>query len=374
MAHEDTLPYDLIEETLSRVPPKSLVRFRAVSKQWNTLIDDKTFINNHKTTFRFILATKSKFYSVSITPKIQVRELTLDIPGFESYIPKTFFECNGFLGCGMDYKGVVLLNPWLRQTRWIELVKANQRVTCNGIGYEYGNGSLLENGYKTLLCCYKDPELTNKVWQIHDFASNEVKDSMLKAVGSSEAEKSVYLQSTSVSLNGTLYWVASYQMNDSSMFLLSFNFSVEKFDKLSDLPVPYRDNRDILVLSLYKGDRFSLLKQCHLTKKIEIWVTKNVVTRNWRGGDGEWMNFMEVSTPNLPDLLRPSYFIDGKKLVVCSCDGTGQAWIYVMGDKKLITKTQIDPMVDLWPLHCAYFPSLVSVPRGQREEAGALQV
>ncbi|CAF1867423.1 unnamed protein product, partial [Brassica oleracea var. botrytis] len=44
----------------------------------------KAFINNHKETFRFILKSKSKIYSLSIDPKIMVRELTLDVPGLES--------------------------------------------------------------------------------------------------------------------------------------------------------------------------------------------------------------------------------------------------------------------------------------------------
>ncbi|EOA32385.1 hypothetical protein CARUB_v10015652mg [Capsella rubella] len=75
-------------EILSRVPPKVLVRFRAVSKQWNTLFDDKKFLNNHKMTFRFILATEHKVYSVSIDPVIVVRELPLGTPGLESLEPE----------------------------------------------------------------------------------------------------------------------------------------------------------------------------------------------------------------------------------------------------------------------------------------------
>jgi len=87
------------------------------------------------------------------------------------------------------------------------------------------------------------------------------------------------------------------------------------------------------------------------------------------------MSFMEVSIPNMSDLVQtktysqPSYFIDGKRLVICSCDETGRAWIYVVEENKLISKTQLDSVVDPWPLHCTYFPSLVMVPGGQSEEA-----
>ena len=85
VAHEQ-LPWELIEEILSRLCPESLVRFRVVCKRWNAILDDKTFIYNHKETFRFIVTntTRPKIYSVSVDPKIVVRELTLDIPGLIS--------------------------------------------------------------------------------------------------------------------------------------------------------------------------------------------------------------------------------------------------------------------------------------------------
>jgi len=103
-------------------------------------------------------------------------------------------------------------------------------------------------------------------------------------------------------------------------------------------------------------------------------VTKNKIDNRY-GGDVKWMSFMEVSIPTMPDLehpkfnSQPSYFIDDKRLVICSCDETGRAWIYVVGGNKLVSKTQLDSVVDPWPLHCTYFPSLVLVPGGQREEA-----
>ncbi|CDY32081.1 hypothetical protein HID58_062979 [Brassica napus] len=101
-AHEEHLPRELIEEILSRVSPKSLVRLRVVCKRWNSIMDDKRFINNHKETFRFIVRTESNIYSVSIDPKIVVRELTLDIPGLEFEKPKDVIDSDEFLICAMD--------------------------------------------------------------------------------------------------------------------------------------------------------------------------------------------------------------------------------------------------------------------------------
>ncbi|ESQ33625.1 hypothetical protein EUTSA_v10009548mg [Eutrema salsugineum] len=324
MENKEKLAWDLIEEILSRVSPKSLVRFRIVSKQWNALINDKTFINSHKKTFRFILTTKSKIYSASIDPKIEVRELTLDIPGLESQEPKKLIDCNGFLLCVMD-KGAVVWNPWLRQTRWIEPEVNQPNLQFNGIGYDK------HNGYKTFASYRKELDPTKTFWKFHDLSSDAWKD---QSDGSStqEGERCTFLTSSGVTLDGTLYWVGSFAKTQYLylFFLLLLDSSTDKFYKFCDLPCLENHNHDAIVLQVFRGERFSLLKQCSLTKKIEIWVTKNKIHK-WGGRDVEWMSFMEVSIPSLPDLVQagsysqPSYFIDDKRLVVCSCDETGWA-------------------------------------------------
>ncbi|CAH8387347.1 unnamed protein product [Eruca vesicaria subsp. sativa] len=114
--------------------------------------------------------------------------------------------------------------------------------------------------------------------------------------------------------------------------------------------------RDALVVRFFKGDRFSVLKQCHETKKIEIWVTKNKVNAE-DGDDVVWVSFMTLSIPNFPSLVQaepysdqqPSYYIDDKRLVVSSCDENGQACIYVLWENKLISKVQLDSVVGSWP-------------------------
>ncbi|CDY15076.1 BnaC03g44370D [Brassica napus] len=334
---KEQLPWELIEEVLSHVPPRSLVRFRTVCKRWNTLFNDKTFINNHTWTFRFILTTKSKIYSVSINPKIVVRELTLDIPGIQPEI-KHLVDCNEFLLCCMD-KGASVWNPWLNLSRWIkaDVSEPSSRFRIDGIGYDTDNHN---NNNNNMIAW----------WGIHDFASEEWKD---LEVEPSQGDKEPFLLTKSgVSLNGNLF-----------------------SDLLCYLPCGMNHPRDALVLRVFRGDRFSLLKQCHVTKKIEIWVTKNMISVE-DGNDVVWMNFMTLSIPNFPGLVpnkysysQPSYFIQHKRLVMCSCDETGKPWIYVVEENKLISKVHMSSVVDPWPLHCTYFPSLVPVPGGRRKEA-----
>ena len=364
IAAYENLLWELTEEILSRVSPKSLVRFRVVCKRWKATLDDKTFIYKHKETFRFILTTKSKIYSVSVDPKIVVRELTLDIPGLESQNPKKVVNYDEFLICSMD-KGAAVCNPWLKQTTWI----SEPSFRFYGIGHRDSNNRSEESVYKTIWN-------STTGWKIHDLASGTWIDMGSESPDSNQGKKGPKMHSTSgVFLNGTLFWIVT---SDETAFLycILLDFPTEGFYLYCEIPFGMSHALDALVLRLFNGNRFSVLKQCYVTKKIEIWVTKNKVNVE-DGRDVVWMNFMILLIPNIPRLVQaepyyyrqPSYFIDDKRLVVCSCDENGQAWIYVLGENKLISKVQLDSVVGFWPSHCTYFPSLVPVPRDQKNEA-----
>ncbi|CAN6812175.1 unnamed protein product [Brassica oleracea] len=277
-------------------------------------------------------------------------------------------------------KGASVWNPWLNLSSWIkaDVSQPSSRFRIDGIGYDtdnYNNNNIIvkERLYQTI-GSYRKDHSHEAWWGIHDFASEEWED---LEVEPSQGDKEPFLLTKSgVSLNGNLYWVAFYDENDPLYHLLNFIFVSKRFsDLLCYLPCGMNHPRDALVLRVFRGDRFSLLKQCHMTKKIEIWVTKNKINIE-DGDDVVWMNFMTLSIPNFPGLVpnkysysQPSYFIQYKRLVMCSCDETGKAWIYVVEENKLISKVRMSSVVDPWPLHCTYFPSLVPVPGGRRKEA-----
>ncbi|KAG2309140.1 hypothetical protein Bca52824_028888 [Brassica carinata] len=294
--------------------------------------------------------------------KVNVKDgndvLPWDTLGLEYQKPRTLGDCDEFLICNMD-KGAVVWNPWLKQSAWI----GHPSSRLEGICYNGSNRRSEVGPYKTIW-------YSNKEWKVHDFAFGTWKN--LKVISKSndsnqsEKQRQTIHSEIGVFLNGSLFWICFL---DSLYSLSNFNFSKGRFSRFCDLPCGMSHLRDALVLRIFKGDRFSLLKQCNVTKKTELWVTKNKVNVE-DGRDVVWVNFMTLSIPSFPSLVptkvysqQPSYFIDDKRLVVCSCDETGQAWIYVFGGNKLIDKVRIDSVVDPWPLHCTYFPSLVPVPR-----------
>ncbi|EOA32233.1 hypothetical protein CARUB_v10015491mg [Capsella rubella] len=371
MTQRKNVPWEMIEEILSRVPPKALVRFRAVSKQWNALFDDKAFMNNHKMTFRFILVTKRKIYSVSIDPVVVVRELPLGTPGLRSYPLKfeSLVDCNDLLLCRKE-RGAVVWNPWLGQSRWIGSNVTDSHMEFDGIVCD-------NKKYKMVVFSYTY-DYSDEIWTTYDFSLDVWIDYNSTTSHGSENDVSV---ETAVSLNGTLYWVCFSNKTDPLCYDISkFNFSSEELENFCNLPCGRNHDADALVLRVFREDRFSLLKQCIVTKKIDIWVTKDKINSE-DGSNVGWMNYMSFSSPNLPALVetvrfsQPSYFIEGKRLAVCSCDNNGQAWIYLLEDDKLISKTCLDDVVSRWPLHCTFVPSLVQVPaRDERKKLVQLQV
>ncbi|CAN8257865.1 unnamed protein product [Cochlearia groenlandica] len=323
--------------------------------------------------FRFVLATKSKIYSVGVDPEIVLRELTLDVGGLKPRIPNYLVNCDKFVICGLN-NGAAIWNPWLSRGRNIKTIKAQVQeptFNCHGMGYNTSSMGAGNIDYKTIWCYSRNPEPSE--WRIIDYVSHAWKDVNINKYGGVDQRGGpMMIDKSGVLLNGNFYWIGFMNEIDPFRRLVYFDFSRENFFVFCDLPCGKSHRCDALVFDVFKGDRFSLLKHSKETKKIEVWVTKDKIICNGDGNDVAWMSFMTLLVPDLPDFVWneyhcvPSYFIDDnkrKRLVVCSYDETGRVWIYVMEDNKLVSKTQIDSVVDRWPLHCAYFPSLMSVPQ-----------
>ncbi|KAL0732711.1 hypothetical protein Bca4012_008920 [Brassica carinata] len=329
------LPCELVEEILYRVPPLSLFRCKTVCKQWNTVLNHLSLVRP-----QLLIWTGPKIYSVGVNlkddPKIDIRELPVDNPYLKNNnnpIPYNFLPCDGLLFCVPRWGNinrVVVWNPWLRQTRLI--VPRENYFTFGGIGYDSGRS---EKGYKVFGYRFLDRKLNNGKVQvyrrlaIYKFEINEWK--YIDAMNEDDTSQSGIGISfeKNVSLNGNLYWIA-YNVKTGEYLIRCFDFSKETIKLFCVLPWK-DDSSDVPILSAYRRDRFSVLKQFSETNKIEIWVTENKI-----GGDGAnvvWMKFMTVSIPFDKDFC-PSYFIDnntyGKSLVMCCKDEDQNACIYVV--------------------------------------------
>ncbi|CAH8366501.1 unnamed protein product [Eruca vesicaria subsp. sativa] len=351
------LPWELEVKILSLTPTKSLTRFRSVCKRWNTLFNDKPFVNNHLSRAhahpQFIVFAESKIFLVDVNldgPSIEVHNLPPFIPGYRDFLVTTVGCCDGLLMFS-TFSGTGICNPWLRQIRW----NKSTVDLSSGIGYD---NSRPDKQYK-IFRSWKSSDTTLHA-NIIGFESNATKSKMY------EFPMELYDRST-VSLNGTLYWIA-YSIMPREHYIQTFDFSTERFEFYCNLPTKIYTRDDPRSLDVYRGDRFSYLEKLRHLRNIQIWVTKKKI-KNKEGEAVEWMKFMNVSLPEWSSFEvfstdSPSYFIDDKSisLVMCCYNKKQKATIYIAkGDK--FNEIKINDLVEEnHPLHHTYFPSLVQVP------------
>ncbi|EOA25828.1 hypothetical protein CARUB_v10019200mg, partial [Capsella rubella] len=344
----EKLPQDLEENILFLIPSKPLGRFRSVCKRWNDLLNDKKFIKTHLARARphFVLLSESMFCSVEVNldgPSIKVDNIPSHIPGYKHRDVVKTEHCDGLLVYVTESAGYGVCNPLMKHVRWIK----PKLVDCcyNGTGYDY---SRLDNHYN--------------IYGSYGGYRAELGSNTRKLFEDVVHMWDITASKCSVSLNGTLYWL-SLSIQFTKYFIQSFDFSIESLKPYCTIP----DERmlcDVIVLAVFMGNRFSILKQERETRNMEIWVTKKAI-KNGNGEGVEWMKFMYVSVPTWSSLVvyAPSYYIDEKShsLVLCSLNNKDNTCIYIAkGDK--FYETEIKDLVGYKTHHHTYFPSLVPVP------------
>ncbi|CAF2147345.1 unnamed protein product [Brassica napus] len=360
------LPKDLIGDILCLLPLKSLARFRAVCKEWNTIWEDKSFSNHYLSRMRpqFMVATKYQTCSIEINldeedhvlSSIVERDITLEYP-CETHTSIGY--CDGFVLFCMYKKGFAIWNPWVRQNKFIE----NQEFDFCGIGYDV-------TGYKIfgLMSFYDSSGEDN-----YKVAIYECKSEVWKFINDTGLEpRRLIMQDNIVSIKGNLYVIAIDRKTRES-FLQSFDFSEDQFKTIC-ANLPSMEGCFTGLLAVFRGDRVSLLMQSEeVDMKVEILVSKQRVDEY--GEVLVWINFMTVSIPDFPSLQphilypRPTYFVDGeKRLFVCAFDETEHLCIYIVkGD--VLSKIPIDSVLGdiFFTTYMSYIPSFNSIPCVSRE-------
>ncbi|KAG2246574.1 hypothetical protein Bca52824_086202 [Brassica carinata] len=364
------LPWDMEVELLTWLPPRSLVRFRAVCKKWNSLLNDKSFLNQHSSRSRpqFIFLTKSKTYSIDVDlggagvgPTIKMCEVASDFPcqpmNWENI---NVASCDGLLFREFLRKGVAVWNPWLKHMGLIEFKEKD--FYFGGVGYDSNRP---EKGYQILGYFCRVDDTCKKGYD--KFAVYECAAKTFKCIDSPFRKWSLWSAITEaaapLSLKGNLFWIG-YCNEIRESTIQSFSFSrgifIKKFCMLPCEKVFYVNK---LVLAIYKGDRLSLLNQRYATGKIEIWVTKDKIDDR---AQVVWENLMNLSTTNLPRLKDEyygvRYFIIDKTIIMCYENSqTGAACVYIVsGD--MFKKIPIDYGNVLECYHRVYFPNLIRLP------------
>ncbi|XWS11849.1 hypothetical protein CRYUN_Cryun37aG0036400 [Craigia yunnanensis] len=159
---------DLIPDILCRLPVKTLLRFKCVSKPWGSLIDGSDFAKFHlhqslkaNTNFKLFLdnciESDDKAYSVdfdSLANLVQFpRPFTAEITKYRSRI---FGSCNGLLAVYHREAGIALWNPSIRKCHYLPALDDDITMDHDTIpGYHYDSNTILGFGYDVISNDYK---------------------------------------------------------------------------------------------------------------------------------------------------------------------------------------------------------------------------
>ncbi|XP_023872558.2 F-box/kelch-repeat protein At3g23880 [Quercus suber] len=290
------LAYDVLLEILHRLPVKSLIRFRCVSKSWNSLITSPAFINSnltrsHSDSNKFIVrymdvALRVERYKLihedndnNVFSSEQIQDLKLPLSSRLCSYFQLVGSANG-LFCLYDEIRFILWNPCIR--KFITLPNPSVEFPCY-LAFGFDSRT---NDYKVVRIAYRSntryegakPPLV-EVYSVSEGSWR------VTSAGDSYPPKITIRNwhPEAASLNGAVYFVANDWGNTSSK-VLSFNLGDEVFRMIS-LPNGKSGLYAHIFTSVFKG-LLSLIcyEQWHMDEhySCSIWVMKEYgVVDSW---------------------------------------------------------------------------------------------
>ncbi|XP_048436071.1 putative F-box protein At5g15660 [Pyrus x bretschneideri] len=306
---ESETPEDRVVEILSRLSPKSLLRFKCIRKSWCTLINSPSFVAKHLSnsldnklsSSTCILLNRSQFHifpdqswkrevlwsMINLSIDSDVHNLHYDVKPLnipfsrDDHNPVQIHGyCNGIV-CLIEGDNVLLCNPSTREFRLLPnsclLVphpegKFELETTFHGMGFGY---DCKANEYKVVQivenCEYSDDEQTYQhciaypyTAEVYTTAANFWKEIKI------DISSSTHPYPFSVYLKGFCYWFAT----DGEECILSFDLGDEIFHRIQ-LPSKIESGFNFCGLFLYNE---SITSYCYRydpsedSKLFEIWV------------------------------------------------------------------------------------------------------
>ncbi|KAG2285729.1 hypothetical protein Bca52824_045333 [Brassica carinata] len=341
------LSLDLVEEILSKVSLTSLKAVKSTCKGWNTLSKDESFTKKHSA-IEFPVFLTCKAYRFQRRFNLHRIHNIKDLPCIketgELHSPIGLYivnQCDGLLLCldEGNRQRLFVWNPYLAQTRWIEL-RINRTITDQcAIGYDSNKN------HKLLWLFYEYDNNDNVKHEIYDFKSSSWR--VLDIITPRNFKR---IWKRGVSLKGNSYFVVDGK-------ILGFDFIREKFGPFLDLPF---ETHNKIPYSCVRGEQLAVLFQRHLYELV-IWITTEI-----KPDAVSWSSFCKVDMkPFLGDhgFKVGSFVIDKEKKVAVVCgdceerrDHIYKGQCYVVGEDGCYQeKTDMEDIV------ISYVPSLVQL-------------
>ncbi|CAA7012906.1 unnamed protein product [Microthlaspi erraticum] len=327
-----SLTQDSIEEIFSRFPTKSLARLQSLSKQWNAIFKSENFSKKHSANapkeplIMMLMDSRVCLVKVNlqgfhdgVAPSSKVAyQFNLTNPSSDSsssqVIIRNIIHCDGLLLCTTNDNRLAVWNPCSGETKWIKPKKPYMETDFYALGYD--NESPCKK-YKILRMVRQDPNLPIDEYQIYDFISDSWK--VLEDV---TTNWDLLPNCRGISMKGDTYWVAFDTSPKGWHFLLSFDFSRERFRSMS---LPHRFPYSNGTLSVVGEEKLFLLGNDRT--ELDLWVTSSPRSvMSWR----KFLAGMDC----FPFHRKVGFLVDEQNKVVVCCDDDVFTELDIVGESK----------------------------------------
>ncbi|GJR19922.1 F-box domain containing protein [Tanacetum coccineum] len=258
----DYIPFEIQSDIIKRLPVKSLVQFRSVSKQWKSFIDNPKFIKNYHTnpqhhllvrynhvpTYTSIIDDNTfpgQKFPLTAPEPLKLLKFTLTLGSVDGLL--------GFFGLYKETMMVVLWNPSVRKC--VGIVTSN--VADLQFGYTRIGFGVSSNTSDPKLVKINVVETPSIYWEVQVFT---LSSRVWRTVYTGAPFKLCDLMLDHVFIDGVIYW------RTLGSFIISFDL---KSDKFGQVCLPERSIRIYELRVAKVNESLGLLE--HI-KESEMWV------------------------------------------------------------------------------------------------------
>ncbi|KAK9130526.1 hypothetical protein Sjap_011013 [Stephania japonica] len=291
---------EIIDGILSRLPVKSLMRFRCVSKSWLEVIDGPDFIKTHlkqahlSDDVKIMLNTDDYIYSIDIVNGNLVVDLQRPRETLFWSADEILCSCNGLL---LVMLGDVFTFIWNPSNGEYERLPDTPPTEFSGsylcMAYGFGYDSIT-NDYKVVEVHSRDYNHDNDDEVDGVDFDNIIRHSEAKVYSLALNSWKIIpnfpyecIDRTGNLLNGAVHWEAIRSNTlDKSRLIISFDIGNEEFQ---EVPLPeFKDGKELGGVSVLAG---SLCILCFCTLDLEVWAMRHYGVRE------SWTKFFTIGQP-----------------------------------------------------------------------------
>ncbi|XP_073024484.1 F-box/kelch-repeat protein At3g23880-like [Primulina eburnea] len=265
----ENLPQDLITEILWRLPVKSLLRFRCVSKSWLSLISSPEFETNYlevSTTRRprIVFGSATELYTCPLNGIFNelphVEDALCDFTKENRYYKiQMVGSCNGLV-CVVYTGHIFVWNPAIRKYRQLPSPRFSSREPC-GFGYDASSDD------------YKVVQIVDKLNSTPYSRTYSLRNDSWKSLDWTHGRTS--FGGSGVFLNGAIHWIVAYDDNGANVWAVVAQ-SLATGELIWTVALPLQSWAFLQVL----GERLCACFRCGFL--IEVWVMKEYgVEKSW---------------------------------------------------------------------------------------------